>query len=686
MKSLYFLTLALLTTCFFPVNAQDFTRVNPSHSTGKVLDIKMDPSGTGYAMVSCGYLMYTQDFGENWNEKPANLDVIALKIMPGSEGKKLVMYSTNRMYISTDSGDTFTDITAPNGGLFNNIAILENGNIIIPMRSGAVFITEDEGVNWTMITENVENGSPFTIDFIDNQNGWVASTSGDVWRTSDGGLHWTQIHTDDDTETYFHMLFSDINTGYRSVTSNKLYKTLDGGVTWNVHYEGLSFFNDFLILNDTTLFSFIGIIKSISRDGGATWDQYERDVSPLYQAVSAMNENELWRCGLNKSIQYSADQGETWTDQTNTFKTNLYDIAFLDANVGAAVGDTGMLLYTTDAGSTWDVIPTGTVKSISGVAFTKDGALLVTGSSLGIVKSTDLINFEEIWREVNFSAKLSHSSDGSMLYQHGQTWVLASSDQGDTWSVILEDQSRSFRKFSAGTNQALFVGTSKGDIHKTLDGGQTWETFSTGSTRFVRGMHFFDDQFGYVYSADSIRVTYDGCQTFTGLSVAAQSGIKMIMENDSTGWITSSSGPGSNQGLVYQTTNGWKTYSLVYSSCQGLSAMSLNPETGDMWFAGSGGNIETSGSVVSSVFSRPDFAAIPIAVYPNPSSGFIHIDFPEDFVDKNQITVYTISGVTVGIYSVGELKSSGMHLDAGIYIVSVTNGKSVGVAKVIITQ
>jgi hypothetical protein len=199
-------------------------------------------------------------------------------------------------------------------------------------------------------------------------------------------------------------------------------------------------------------------------------------------------------------------------------------------------------------------------------------------------------------------------------------------------------------------------------------------------------MYFVNDQLGFVNSADSMRITRDGGLTFEGVNSVVPNGFKMIMEDEMVGWITGSSSAGSNQGFVYKTTDGWVNYERVYHSCQGLSAMSRNPETGDMWFAGNGGNIETTQTVASSVFNINNIETATIHIFPNPSSGQIQIELPDNFNSNSKIQIHAISGMLIGSYHQADIKSGQIFLNPGAYIVTATSDNVIALGKVIITQ
>jgi hypothetical protein len=61
--------------------------------------------------------------------------------------------------------------------------------------------------------------------------------------------------------------------------------------------------------------------------------------------------------------------GRTWQAQSSGVAADLYDVKFLDAVEGWAVGAEGTVLYTNDAGLHWTVEPSGTTHPLERVFF-----------------------------------------------------------------------------------------------------------------------------------------------------------------------------------------------------------------------------------------------------------------------------------------------------------------------------
>jgi predicted esterase len=72
-----------------------------------------------------------------------------------------------------------------------------------------------------------------------------------------------------------------------------------------------------------------------------------------WNAVATIPGGTFWVAGDAGAIVKSTDNGATWTAQGSDTTENLYAIHFADANHGAAVGNNGTVVVTSDGGARW---------------------------------------------------------------------------------------------------------------------------------------------------------------------------------------------------------------------------------------------------------------------------------------------------------------------------------------------
>jgi len=98
--------------------------------------------------------------------------------------------------------------------------------------------------------------------------------------------------------------------------------------------------------------------------------------------------NTGYAVGYSGIIIKTNDAGNTWTAQNSNTTSGLYSVYFTDTNTGYAVGWSGTILKTSDAGSSWTAQKSGTMDQLSSVYFPDANTGYVTGDRI-ILKTTD---------------------------------------------------------------------------------------------------------------------------------------------------------------------------------------------------------------------------------------------------------------------------------------------------------
>ncbi|MDD5364245.1 MAG: P-loop NTPase fold protein [Gallionellaceae bacterium] len=172
----------------------------------------------------------------------------------------------------------------------------------------------------------------YTVFFLDAKLGWAAGDQGKVWFTGDGGENW-QASFVGERVSIRHIEFAD---GYVLALSPQ------PGVFW-------------------------------SRIDSDSWKPYQllpaeaarnlASLNPDKAKVSIRAENRVytgpggrWQVGPRGVIRFSKEADaapEVWQSRPSGTDSDLYGIAFADAQRGWAVGDAGTILNSDDGGQTW---------------------------------------------------------------------------------------------------------------------------------------------------------------------------------------------------------------------------------------------------------------------------------------------------------------------------------------------
>lgn len=264
--------------------------------------------------------------------------------------------------------------------------------------------TEDGGATWTQLVEVV--GDTLTdVDFADASNGWAVGFEGQVYRTADGGATWTSepaaswvVQRDEPlervepegapgtvlelSETVVSLFFLDARSGWAAGDSpvegdldarrRLLLRTVDGGRTWSELRPSAGAdlaFNDLFFVGPAEGWAAAGNVVTREEDalfhttdGGLSWERVATGTPQYLRAVHFADARTGWVVGLTiddvteelgpSRILATTDGGRTWAAQL-TVDRSFFDVCFVDASRGWAVGERATIYATTDGGKSW---------------------------------------------------------------------------------------------------------------------------------------------------------------------------------------------------------------------------------------------------------------------------------------------------------------------------------------------
>jgi len=233
--------------------------------------------------------------------------------------------------------------------------------------TGTLYATSDGGACWR---EVFTHHGLWNIHFADRQNGWLTGRDGIIYRTDDGGASWRRQDSGTRLDLWEISSIDSLHAWVigRSMQSSfppkksqtALIATLDGGRTWQTLVTGETVsLNTVSFVNSSEGWGIDtdnNIVRTV--DGGRTWDVRRGGdrAKAVWRSIFFLNPREGWVGG--DGILHTKDGGATWEVQLQNEQPDapsIQAIFFSDSQKGWAV-TTQELLYTSDAGLTWDMI------------------------------------------------------------------------------------------------------------------------------------------------------------------------------------------------------------------------------------------------------------------------------------------------------------------------------------------
>lgn len=205
-------------------------------------------------------------------------------------------------------------------------------------------------------------------------------------------------------------------------------------------------------------------------NGGTSWTKTNINTgtdlkSVTYSPSTGSQSNFVFAVGEWGTIAISTDAGKTWNKIPSPFGlvANFNDVFFTSASVGWIVGDHGKILYTSDGGNSW------TVKT----------------------ESYPNSNFKGVW--------FNTPTSGILVSENGE--IIKTSDNGQTWEL--------FKKLNISLNDVAFSGQQKGLIVgddgfviSSTNGGESWSLINMGTNAKLNNIEVDNDGYFHISSSD----------------------------------------------------------------------------------------------------------------------------------------------------------------------------------------
>lgn len=222
--------------------------------------------------------------------------------------------------------------------------------------------------------------------------------------------------------------------------------------------------------------------------------------SPIFTDLEILDSSTMIACGVYLSsgpnqttmIAKSVDKGKTWNIKTTDLNLDsyaLYEMQFIDSNVGYAVGNGKLILKTTDNGENWEKleVPINGRAKFESLHFISKDTGYVTGGT-----ATKLFYL--------------HTTDG------GETWEKSEYEDASERGIWLYFLNRNIGFSMAGGFPENSL------IYKTYDGGDSWTPklpHDSFDDNRVMSMVFVDSLYGWATGdRGAIRHTNDGGETW----------------------------------------------------------------------------------------------------------------------------------------------------------------------------
>ena len=302
---------------------------------------------------------------------------------------------------------------------------------------------------------------------IKSQQGWVAT------RVAPSGQDLNTVY------------FLDNKRGWVGGDNGFLSHTEDGGQTWvNQLVQTKAAINDIYFRDKEAGFLIAGNAIFATRDNGVRWSEARRFLPSEFEgaevelySVRFSSKKKGWVVGsvskrervIDSILLYTDDAGETWQRQRAPSRLELIHIDFANDKRGWIAGANGTIIATIDGGQTWSRQESGTSATIFHIDFRSDKKGLAVGE---------------------------------------RGTILRTSDGGTNWTpVVVGARSTLLNVQFVSDDNGWAIGRS-GTILRTDDAGLTWIAQESGTKQNLYGLYFVK-KVGWAVGGDGMLLHYE---------------------------------------------------------------------------------------------------------------------------------------------------------------------------------
>ncbi|HEX6997437.1 MAG TPA: YCF48-related protein [Gammaproteobacteria bacterium] len=324
-----------------------------------------------------------------WTEQPSPpWPAVPILMAWSSDGSRILLMASGDLYLSENSGATWTTSSPSTAADWSDLASSDDGNRLVAAPVGdSLFVSSDGGVNWTPVSSLGAKPWQSVATSADGSRLVAVAYDEYVYTSSDFGATWT-AKLDDQTRPWLAAAMSA--DGTHIVVGGEdtpLFASTDGGVTWVETGPTAEWWD---IASSADGSRLVAVSRNgglhTSTDGGLTWTAGLTDDIEWTTAAMSRDGRTLVAAGFSSAIMISTDYGASWRPGDSVVGTWSDIVCTSDCSKIAAVRAGGYVttsprtkVFTTTPGtdgflqgSQWDAID---LQYVGGGLFIVKGAI-----------------------------------------------------------------------------------------------------------------------------------------------------------------------------------------------------------------------------------------------------------------------------------------------------------------------
>lgn len=507
-------------------------------------------------IASLDGLHKSADDGETWTRVFVDTNVQTFSMLYCGDSL-LVLKSNNGIYLSTNSGTSFTHVTwnigfsaitdfIPVGNRFliirrngskesifysddsgqswcYSMTILNNGIIIYPTRfrsyankvylvnPDSIYISDNKGETWQILPVNVIQGPIYSDIVVSGSNVFISTQCcGGILVSSDYGQTYSQVYNGFPQQNVgCNQLLNTISFGLLAATNLGVYRSNDLGASWSdFNYSLFSTrFKCFTDCNNELFVASDNMQGVFSTLDGVHWDRKSHglEINTHFNNIEDMisvGDRLIVSTGSGLSTFYSENNGLNWY-QSGDISGSQGRLEYADGRLYNCT--TQGLYFSVDTAKSWHVLesePPFCIFDIKAhdnwMIFTDNYYNWSTGTSVSVMKRSG--DYGNTITNVNTHFVFSQVElIDSLLLAKGE-YLIRSTDEGLTWDADFAFKHEYLSYIYVYDNKYVFVGLNNGRIYYSPDKAQHWLDLTDNFIGIPRSIYVYG---AYLYVSSS---------------------------------------------------------------------------------------------------------------------------------------------------------------------------------------
>jgi photosystem II stability/assembly factor-like uncharacterized protein len=320
---------------------------------------------------------------------------------------------------------------------------------------------------------------------------------------------------------------------------------------------------------------FLSAILLIAQFSFAGWMQQNSGTTKNLYGVTFNhgNENQVWACGEDGLILYTSNGGTTWIQQNTGTTNTLYAVIFMEVSGSpiVAVGKNGTIIRCTLTNLNWNLISSPTTKTLKDLS---EFNFIAVGDSGTIIKSSDTgLTWSLLPSPVSVNLNAVTGIFSPTILGNNGTILRAMGGAGTNWTQVTSPTTENLYGLPLFFSPFIIVGAN-GYIAKSSNIGSTWTQLSSGFSNKLNSIEYSVNNDTRIYiTGDNgliVKSTNSGANFGRQISgTTANLNANFFYLDDLTGYVVG------NNGTILKTTDGGGAMTWVENNASTIKDFTL---------------------------------------------------------------------------------------------------------------